>query len=46
VTLKNFGRDRRYPIVNRFNDPGTPNPEPDRSLVKGAAMAKAAASDL
>ena len=23
VTLKNFGRDRRYPIVNRFNDPGT-----------------------
>jgi len=46
VTLKNFGRDRRYPIVNRFNDPGTPNAEPDRSLVKGAAMAKAAASDL
>src|ERR1700756_1554259 len=24
VTLKNFGRDRRYPIVNRFHDPGTP----------------------
>jgi NAD+ synthase len=46
VTLKNFGRDRRYPIVNRFNDPGTSNPEPDRSLVKGAAMAKAAASDF
>jgi NAD+ synthase len=46
VTLKNFGRDRRYPIVNRFNDPGTPNPEPDRSLVKGAAMAKAPASDF
>ncbi len=20
VTLKNFGRDRRYPIVNRFRD--------------------------
>jgi NAD+ synthase len=20
VTLKNFGRDRRYPIVNRFNN--------------------------
>src|SRR6202167_2520013 len=46
VTLKNFGRDRRYPIVNRFNDPGTPNPEPDRALIKGASMAKAAASDL
>ena len=22
VTLKNFGRDRRYPITNRFRDPG------------------------
>src|ERR1700733_7592689 len=22
VTLKSFGRDRRYPIVNRFRDPG------------------------
>ena len=32
VTLKNFGRDRRYPIVNRFLDPGTANPEPDRTL--------------
>src|SRR5499425_663563 len=29
VTLKNFGRDRRYPIVNRFHDPGTPVPEAD-----------------
>jgi NAD+ synthase len=28
VTLKNFGRDRRYPITNRFRDPGTPLPEP------------------
>ncbi len=46
VTLKNFGRDRRYPIVNRFNDPGTPNPEPDRALAKDAAMAKAAAADF
>src|SRR6202023_2779902 len=26
VTLKNFGRDRRYPIINRFNDPGTVDP--------------------
>jgi NAD+ synthase len=37
VTLKNFGRDRRYPIVNRFRDPGTPLPEPDRTLVAPAA---------
>jgi NAD+ synthase len=41
VTLKNFGRDRRYPIVNRFNDPGKPLPEPDRAA-RGAATAKAA----
>jgi len=34
VTLKNFGRDRRYPITNRFRDPGTPPPAPDASLVK------------
>ena len=24
VTLRNFGRDRRYPITNRFRDAGTP----------------------
>jgi NAD+ synthase len=42
VTLKNFGRDRRYPIVNRFQDPGKPLPEPDSAPAKGAAMAKAA----
>jgi NAD+ synthase len=35
VTLKNFGRDRRYPITNRFRDPGTPLPAPDTSLVTG-----------
>ncbi len=35
VTLKNFGRDRRYPIVNRFRDSGAPLPEPDVSLVTG-----------
>jgi NAD+ synthase len=44
VTLKNFGRDRRYPIVNRFHDPGTALPEPARSAV--AAMAKAGAADF
>jgi NAD+ synthase len=35
VTLKNFGRDRRYPITNRFRDPGTPMPTPDVSLITG-----------
>jgi NAD+ synthase len=46
VTMKNFGRDRRYPITNRFRDPGTPLPEPDRSLVKPQAVAKGDAIDL
>jgi NAD+ synthase len=46
VTLKNFGRDRRYPIVNRFHDPGTPLPQPDQTVSKTAAMAKAGASDF
>jgi NAD+ synthase len=45
VTLKNFGRDRRYPIVNRFRDSGTPLPKPDDALVKNAA-AKSEAYDL
>jgi NAD+ synthase len=35
VTLKNFGRDRRYPITNRFRDSGAPLPAPDTSLVTG-----------
>jgi NAD+ synthase len=47
VTLKNFGRDRRYPIVNRFRDSGAPLPEPDRSLLKGGqAAAKSEAFDF
>ena len=46
VTLKNFGRDRRYPIVNRFRDPGTPLPEPDRALLKPGAASKTEAFDF
>ncbi len=38
VTLKNFGRDRRYPITNRFRDVGVPLPAPDVSLVTGAPV--------
>jgi NAD+ synthase len=45
VTLRNFGRDRRYPIVNRFRDPGVAPPTPDRAPVTGAAVFKAAADD-
>jgi NAD+ synthase len=36
VTLRNFGRDRRYPIVNKFRDPGTPLPVPDGAVTAGA----------
>jgi NAD+ synthase len=45
VTRKNFGRDRRYPITNRFRDPGQPLPEPDEKLVSRAGRASAAAFD-
>jgi len=41
VTLKNFGRDRRYPIVNRFRDPGVALMPPKASPVKGAAASEA-----
>jgi NAD+ synthase len=34
VTRKNFGRDRRYPIVNRFRDSGASLPKPDPALLK------------
>jgi len=32
VGAKNFGRDRRYPIVNRFRDPGSPVRAPDATI--------------
>jgi NAD+ synthase len=41
VTLRNFGRDRRYPIVNRFRDPGVALPPPAASPVRGAAASEA-----
>jgi NAD+ synthase len=42
VGPKNFGRDRRYPIVNRFRDPGSPALTPDASIapVKSAGMSE------
>jgi NAD+ synthase len=46
VTLKNFGRDRRYPITNRFRDPGTPLPQPDPTLLAAGAGANSEAFDL
>jgi NAD+ synthase len=38
VTRKNFGRDRRYPIVNRFRDPGAPAHAPDMSIAPDAPV--------
>jgi NAD+ synthase len=46
VTLKNFGRDRRYPITNRFRDPGTKPAAPDISLVDGALPTRSEAVDF
>jgi NAD+ synthase len=47
VTLKNFGRDRRYPITNRFRDPGVALKEPDTSLLaSGSAAARSGDYDL
>lgn len=39
VTPKNFGRDRRYPITNRFRDRGEPLPAPDETLVSNGSRA-------
>ena len=46
VTLKNFGRDRRYPITNRFRDPGTEAPAAEPALSKSPVRAKAGAADF
>jgi NAD+ synthase len=46
VTLKNFGRDRRYPITNRFRDNGEKLAAPDRSLLKEGGGAKSEAFDF
>jgi NAD+ synthase len=46
VTLRNFGRDRRYPITNRFRDPGTPLPEPDPTVLASGETAKSEAFDF
>ncbi len=43
VTRKNFGRDRRYPIVNKFRDSGKPVAAPDHSLVTKSGSGSAEA---
>ncbi len=43
VTRRNFGRDRRYPITNKFRDDGRPLPKPDEALVSRAGRGSAEA---
>ncbi len=43
VTQKNFGRDRRYPITNKFRDTGEPPQQPDETLVSRASRGSAEA---
>ena len=45
VTSRNFGRDRRYPITNKFRDDGRPQRKPDDTLVSRAAKGSAEAFD-
>ncbi len=46
VTLRNFGRDRRYPIVNRFRDPGTPAHKPDAAMVGASSRSSTEVVDF
>lgn len=43
VTRKNFGRDRRYPITNRFRDKAEPMATPDETLLTKASRASSEA---
>ena len=45
VTTRNFGRDRRYPITNRFRDSGKPLPESDETLFSRAIRGSAEGFD-
>ncbi|HVL71058.1 MAG TPA: NAD+ synthase [Beijerinckiaceae bacterium] len=46
VTRKYFGRDRRYPIVNRFRDQGGPALRPDEALYRAAGKPRGDAVDF
>jgi len=46
VTEKNFGRDRRYPIINRFRDGGGAPFQPDDALYKPTGKTSADLLDL
>jgi NAD+ synthase len=46
VTKKYFGRDRRYPIVNRFRDEGQAAFQPDEALQRAIGKARQDAVDF
>jgi NAD+ synthase len=46
VTLKNFGRDRRYPITSKFRDPGTELPATRIAPSKSPLPAKAGGANF
>lgn len=46
VTRKYFGRDRRYPIVNRFRDQGQAPPSSGEALSRVVGKARAEAFDI
>jgi NAD+ synthase len=46
VTRRNFGRDRRYPIVNRFRDGGETAYQPDEALNRAIGKPRADALDF
>jgi NAD+ synthase len=46
VTKKYFGRDRRYPIVNRFRDEGRAAFEPDEALQRATGKVRQDAVDF
>ncbi|HEY0568148.1 MAG TPA: NAD+ synthase [Xanthobacteraceae bacterium] len=46
VTLRSFGRDRRYPIVNRFRDTGSPVQKSDLTLMESGGAPRTTAFDF
>jgi NAD+ synthase len=46
ISVRNFGRDRRYPIVNGFADAGEGPHKPDPALVRGVGRAGTEGIDL
>ena len=46
VTRKNFGRDRRYPIVNRYRDQGLETHQKDEALERAIGKPRTGAVDV